>query len=118
MYTFKIGAGTAKLQIAYQATWGDFDQYVGVGKIPTTTSYTYANTTGYNQACISVDNPPAGVYYYMVWALYSGHYKTQYTTSSSRALVAGDGLTACQQVSKAQLLLWQRVTKNRVHNKL
>jgi hypothetical protein len=106
LYTFNIAANTAQLQIAYQAGYGDFDMYLGVGFVPSTSKYSYANTTGQNMACIQVASPPVGKYFYMVYALYAGHYKTQFTTTASFQR-AGDGVQGCQSMSSGEFLKLQ-----------
>lgn len=109
LYTFNVAPNTAKLQLAVQAGYGDFEQFVGVGFVPTTSKFTYSNTTGYNQVCVSVNNPPAGTFYYMVYALYAGHYKTQYTVGSNNPTIRGCGLLSADEFTAGQKHLKQKL---------
>jgi len=71
-YSITIGSGKSQLKIELTGPSGaDFDLYVKLGSLPTTTSYDYRSITSSPSETISITNPSAGTWYILVYS-YSG----------------------------------------------
>ncbi|MEM4308369.1 MAG: pre-peptidase C-terminal domain-containing protein [Thermoplasmata archaeon] len=84
-YSITIPSGKAQLKIEMTGPSGtDFDVYVKLGAMPTTSSYDYSGTTSSASETVSITNPAAGTWYIYVYSYSgSGTFTIKASTSTS-----------------------------------
>ncbi|MCX8174265.1 MAG: S8 family serine peptidase [Thermoplasmata archaeon] len=84
-YSITIPSGKAQLKIEMSGPSGtDFDVYVKLGAMPTTSSYDYSGTTSSASETVTITNPSAGTWYIYVYSYSgSGTFTIKATTSTS-----------------------------------